>query len=122
MKKLQLNGFTLTQLENNVWSVFQDFFEAGIYSRDLVGTPQECTAIAMLEVLCEEPGSGREELHQVLFEHEDHPILRAWIRELITNPKYDNMEILDEIEEGKKVAKEVLSDLKVRECFAALVG
>lgn len=117
----RLNGFKLAPTGENVWNVFQDF-EGEIYDRELMGTPQECAIIAALEVLCEEEGNGREELHQVLFEHDDHPILRAWIHQLLTNPKYDNISILDEIEEGKKVAKDVLSDLKVRECFAALRG
>lgn len=122
MKKLELNGFTLTQIGENVWNVFQDFFEAGVYDRDLVGTPQECSIIAHLEKLCMEKGIGRDDLYYVLFEHDDHPILRAFLRDIETNPKYVGIELPDLIEDAKKMAKEVLSDLKVRECFNALKG
>lgn len=120
--KTTIKGFTVTQLNEFDCNVFQDFGDGITYDRDLTGTSTQCVFQAMLELLCEEEGNGREDLHYVLLEHDEHPTFRAWLQEVMYAPSYKGAHVLDIIESGVKMAKEIVREQKVRECFTALRG
>lgn len=120
--KTIIKGFTVTQSNEFDCNVFQDFGTGLTYDRALTGTAAQCVFIAMLELLCEEGGNGREDLHYVLLEHDDHPTFRLWLQEVMYAPSWKGAHVLDIIESGVKMSKDVLAEQKVRECFTALRG
>jgi hypothetical protein len=117
METIVIKGFKLTPTSESTYNVFQDF-EGEIYDRELEGTAEECVVIATLELLCEgQP--GREELYHVLIEHDDHPLFRDWLQDAV---KWEGVHILAVIESAQRVAKRIIEEQKVRNCFAMVSG
>lgn len=122
MKKENVLGFVVIQNDENVYDIHREEQE---YCRQLEGTKEECTLIAILEYAAER--LERKAAHEVLYFIDDHPFARKIIQYRVK--MYTALGYTLESYLTAKTLKDMLvqleeyhADKKVRDCFEMLKG